>query len=319
MVSLVRLSRKSAVLTPSALACLSHMPTINLTAGCAHGCIYCYTRGYTNNPGEGRVILYANTLEKLETELARKRTKPNAVYFSPSSDLFQPIPEVLELGHRVLEFLLQNGVGVAFLTKGRIPDRSMKLLLKHRSKVRAQVGVTTVNEDIRRIFEPNAAPVQTRLEQLATLVGAGIATEARLDPVLPGITDTPAALGRLFSALSAAGVKGAAVSTLFLRPAILRSLKLMIEERVLLGTLLSSYAETDRLSIRAERSSVVALDRATRIEIFSRVRREAEKRGIGLRTCACKNPDIAEGTCNIGGAWQQLCLDSEQGRMFDVE
>lgn len=318
MVEVITASRKSAVFTPSALACLSHMPTINLTAGCAHGCIYCYTRGYTNNPGEGRVILYANTLEKLEMELARKRTKPNAVYFSPSSDLFQPIPEVLELGHCVLEFLLRNGVGVAFLTKGLIPGRTMKLLHEHRSRVRAQIGITTVNEEVRRVFEPNTAPVRTRLQQLATLISGGIPAEARLDPILPGITDTSAALADLFSALSRAGVKGAAVSTLFLRPAVVESLKRNVHDQSLLERILRPYLGSTRLAIRAERSSSVALQCRMREGIYADVRCAAEKNGIGLSICGCKNPDLANCTCNIGGAWPDRPSRSVQRSLFDV-
>jgi len=38
--------RKSSVLSPSTLACLRQVATINLTAGCAHDCLYCYIRGY---------------------------------------------------------------------------------------------------------------------------------------------------------------------------------------------------------------------------------------------------------------------------------
>ena len=89
--------RQSAVLTPSILSCISHLPTINLTAGCAHNCLYCYVRGYSQHPGENTVTVYANTLERLQRELPRKRRRPVAVYFSPSSDLFQPVPEVLDL------------------------------------------------------------------------------------------------------------------------------------------------------------------------------------------------------------------------------
>lgn len=47
MVTVLPAVRKTRVLTPSSLACLAHMPTVNLTAGCAHGCLYCYTRGYS--------------------------------------------------------------------------------------------------------------------------------------------------------------------------------------------------------------------------------------------------------------------------------
>ena len=65
MIEVHTVDRKSSVLTPSSLACLRHVATINLTAGCAHDCLYCYIRGYGNYPGEARVTLYENTVEKL--------------------------------------------------------------------------------------------------------------------------------------------------------------------------------------------------------------------------------------------------------------
>ena len=42
----VAVERKTPVLTPPRLACLAKIPTVNLTAGCAHECRYCYARGY---------------------------------------------------------------------------------------------------------------------------------------------------------------------------------------------------------------------------------------------------------------------------------
>ena len=303
MVTVVQADRRSAVLTPSSLACLSHMPTINLTAGCAHGCLYCYTRGYTSHPGEDKVVLYGNTLEKLKDELARKRTRPRAVYFSPSSDLFQPVPEVLALGHRILEFLFSEGIGVALLSKGHIPDETMRLLLDHADGVRAQIGITTLDEDVQRTFEPNAADPSVRLEQIATLIAGGVATEARLDPILPGITDTPDVLESLFSALANVGVDRAAASTLFLRPSVLESLERNVHNKEALQELLGFYRDARRLAIHAERSSVTALPCDARNEIYTRVRQAAEEHAIELFICACKNPDLAHGTCNIGGTW----------------
>ncbi len=303
MVTVIRADRRSAVLTPSSLACLSHMPTINLTSGCAHGCLYCYTRGYTTHPGEDKVVLYGNTLEKLEDELAHKRTKPQAVYFSPSSDIFQPVSEVLGLGYRVLEFLFSKGIGVAFLSKGHIPDKTMSLLLNHADKVRAQIGIITLDEDIRRMFEPNAASPSVRLEQMARLVAGGIATEARLAPILPGITDTPDALRHLLSALARVGVKRAAASVLFLRPGVLKSLQRNIHNKEVLQELLGFYREAGRLAVHAERSSITALPRPRREETLERVRCVGKEHAIEVSICACMNPDIAQGTCNISGTW----------------
>ena len=303
MVTVIEVDRKSAILASSSIACLSHMPTVNLTSGCAHGCVYCYTRGYSTHPGEDKVVLYRNTLGKLKEELAHKRKRPQAVYFSPSSDLFQPVPEVLELGYLVLELLFSQGIGVAFLSKGHIPGKTMKLLLDHADKVKAQVGILTLDENIQRMFEPNAASIKVRIEQMAKLIAGGIAVEARLDPILPGLTDTPDVLNLLFSTLAKAGVRRAAASVLFLRPSVVESLKRNLRNEKILQTLLGLYRDAKRLTIHAERSSVIALPPATREEIYGRVRSATEEVGIELLICACKNPDLAHGTCNIGGTW----------------
>ena len=129
--------RRSPVLSPSQLACLSHLPTVNLTAGCVHGCAYCYIQGYRNYPGAGRGVIYRNAAALLAAELRRCRTRPAAVYFSPSSDLFQPIPQLLDTARRVLSILFEHDVGVVFLTKGTIPAEHMALLVANRQLVRA--------------------------------------------------------------------------------------------------------------------------------------------------------------------------------------
>jgi len=317
MVVVVRAERKSPVLIPSSLTCLSHIPTVNLTAGCAIGCTYCYAVGYACHPGNGRVVLYGNTLEKLRSELAHKRTKPRAVYFSPSSDLFQPVPEVLTLGHNILEFLLSEGIGVAFLTKGRIPDNTMRLLLDHAGEVQAQTGIITLDKHVTATCEPKAASPEVRLEQVATLVAGGVTTWARLAPILPGLTDTPDALQRLFDALAQTGVKRAAASALFLRPGIIESLSRQSARDKTWENLLARYKGSRRVAVRAKRSSVVALPRAQREETFERTRRVAREYGIAVSVCACMNPDIAVGTCGIAGSWGAAPRLAVQERLFN--
>ena len=100
MVEVKMVKRKSHVLSPSGLDCLAHIPTVNVSNGCAHGCLYCYTRGYSIYPGEEKIEVYENLLEKLKKELPRKKRRPRAVYFSPSSDVFQPVPEMKKSGPR---------------------------------------------------------------------------------------------------------------------------------------------------------------------------------------------------------------------------
>ncbi len=312
MVTVIRAKRRSRVLTSSGLACLSVLPTINLTAGCLHDCVYCYVRGYRNYPGESRIVLYEDTLERLRQELGRSRTKPHAVYFSPSSDLFQPADEVLDLSHAILAFLFRQGIGVAFLTKGGIPERTIRLLIDHAQLVRAQIGLITLDEEISQVFEPHAASPRTRLAQMRALISGGVPTEARLDPILPTLTDKPVELDRHFAALAQVGVKRAAAGVLFLRSAIRRSLEKNIADREKLASLLGAYRGEEQAVMRGAKIAIQNLTSKRRREIFARLKAAAEAHGIELSVCVCKNADIARGSCYIAGTWARRSSDAVQ-------
>lgn len=292
-------NRKSAVLTASDLACLSNIPTVNLTAGCTHGCIYCYTRGYTIYPGENQIVIYKNLLEKIEKELARKRKKPRTVYFSPSSDTFQPVPEVTDVAYDVFSLLLEKGVGVSFLTKGQIPTKHLELFEKYNNLVSAGIGIVSNRDSVLKTFEPRAASTGERLENMKTLVKMGIFTQARLDPILPGITDSADGMEALVSQIAATGVRRIAASTLFLRPAIQSNLRKMGNPQVL--KVLSRFSKNQRLGIHASKSNVIAPPQSERHNIYNMLKQSCKKHGVEMKICACKNPDLATGTCSIAG------------------
>jgi DNA repair photolyase len=308
--------RKAAVLTPSQLACLSTMPTVNLTAGCAHECLYCYARSYSQNPGCGRVTLYANTLAKLRAELPRKRRRPRAVYFSPSCDAFQPVAEVLDMAYDVFAFLLAEGVGVGFLTKGRIPDRHMELLAAHAANVHGGIGLTTLDEDVWGVFEPRTAPPARRVAQIAALIRAGIDTQVRLDPILPGVTDDEATLDGVLSALAEVGTRDVTISTAFLRPPIIQALRRNVQRKPWLEALLRHYEDGPTLAMHGAGTSILVPPAATRRSIYERVERIAARHGIRVRICACKNGDVAEGSCHIAGDWDRKLPSDRQGMLF---
>ena len=106
------------------------------------------------------------------------------MYFSPSSDPFQPVPEVLEMAYDVFRFLLESGIGVAFVTKGRIPERHRKLLAAHAPLVQGRIGLITLDPGIAAAFEPYAAMPEVRLAQAAELIGAHVPIEAQARPDL---------------------------------------------------------------------------------------------------------------------------------------
>lgn len=303
-VNLIKKDRASAVLTPSQLPCLSRVPTINLTSGCAHGCLYCYGRGYSQYPGEGKVVLYGNTLQKLREELDRRRTKPAFVYFSPSSDVFQPVEAVLSLTYDIFELLLARQIGIAFATKGIIPSRHMRLFEAHPGQIRAQIGLISLDAPLLRIFEPGCASAEVRLQQIERLIRMGIETEVRLDPILPGLTDEPKDLDDLFRALSGLGVQRVALNVLYLRPALVKTLRDRISDKGLRDRLLERYVPGMEIRVCGGKFSQTALPRAEREEIFGRAIRLAQAHGIACHCCGCMNPDISGGNCNLTGQWE---------------
>jgi len=319
MTQVIPVERKSAVLTPSSLACLAHVPTINLTAGCAHECRYCYARGYLTHPGEGKVKFYTNTLAKLREELPRKRKKPTTVYFSPSSDPFQPVPEVLDMTYDVFRFLVESEIRVAFVTKGQIPERHRELLAAHAPLIQGRIGLITLDSAVVAAFEPGAATPEVRLAQAAHLIGAGVTVDARLDPILPGVTDGEACLEPLCAALAGIGVRQIAASVLFLRPAVIGSLRRHVKDQVMLKRLLGRFANAKPLAIHAENSRVRALPTEARLEIIERLKSVARRHGLEVLVCGCKNPDISRGSCRISGRWPPAARDSVgQLRLFQL-
>ena len=299
MARLITKNRKSNVLTPSQLRCLSKIPTINITSGCIHNCVYCYTKDYSQYPGDDKVILFVNIAEKLSEELARKRKKPHAVYFCPSCDPFQPVPQILEQSYKTMETLLNSGIGVQFVTKAVVPANFIKLFTDFGSLVCAQVGLTCVDDNIRKIFEPGTASVSEKLTTLQTLVEAGVTTGARADPLVYGLMDSDEFLAELFSAIAKANVSELAISYLFLRPTIKANIKNNISDEELLARLLKPYSEGSFLLIRLKNSHGVALPKGIREKAFDRIRKIASAFGLSMYICGCKNSDITTESCHI--------------------
>lgn len=298
MVIVERRKRKGPVLTPSSLPCLGKMPTINITEGCAHGCVYCYTQGYSGFPGQGRITLVNNIPDLVRTELKRKRRKPRRVYFSPSSDAFQPVSEVLNVTYRTMDILLDHGVEVALLTKGYIDERFLRLFANARARVFAQIGITTLDDDLRRAIEPSAASVPQRLETIAGLLRSGVSVRARLDPLIPGLTDTAENLRPLLAELQKRGIHSIAASYLFLRPAFGRRLAEQLSR--LPG--LTNVADWAWHRFADGVGGGHMIDTNQRRQRFARLTDLAAEFGIEVSICSCKNPDLPEATnCRIAG------------------
>ena len=297
MVEIVRRKRKPPILTPSTIPCLRQLPTINVTQGCAIGCVYCYIQGYPDYPGQDRIVLYDNTADLVREELARKRKRPRRVYFSPSSDAFQDVPEVQEVSFETMRVLLDANVEVAFLTKGVIGSRVIEFFARAPQLIFAQVGITTLQDDLSAKIEPYAASPAQRLSGITSLARAGVSVTARLDPLIPDVTDTRESIAPLLAALRRVGVSAAAASYLFLRPQ-------LALRRHGLEVITSLCRDVDAWTYQRFLDGcgggrmIGAWERRRRFEFLQALGKEV---GIAIGACRCKNPDLTSAGCGIAG------------------
>jgi len=310
--------RKGPVLTRSTLKCLSQVASINPTLGCIHQCAYCYARGYSIYPGDGKVFVYENMPEKLKKELISRRKLPAYVFFSPTCDVLQPIPQVLKVTYELMEVLLEYGVGINLLTKGRIPSKFLQLFKQYRGLIHVQIGITTLNRDMQKRIEPYTATPQERIRNIEQLCAIGITPEVKLDPLIPGLTDTQSNLTALFKTLQEFGVISTGINYLFLRPQIKKNLCKALGKTPFLPKIMEHYQNSKPINLLAEKSRVVALDVAYRKRAYEQISALASDFGIYAYVCGCKNPDITEEPL-CGTTWGKHFENAfGQKKLFDI-
>ena len=189
---------------------LSAQNGINVYRGCTHGCIYCDSRStcyQMDHPFED-VAVKRNAPELLEDALRRKRRRcmiGTGAMCAP----YLPLEKELCLTRRCLEIIDRYDFGVSVLTKSDLVLRDLDLLKSINRKTKAVVctTLTTFDEALCRILEPNVCTTKKRFEVLKIMHENGIHTGVWLCPILPFINDTEENLRGLLDDCFAAGVE----------------------------------------------------------------------------------------------------------------
>ena len=161
---------------------------INPYTGCQHGCSYCYARFMKRvtghkEPWGGFVDVKINAPDLLRLEIQKK--KRARVWLSGVCDPYQPLEKKYRLTRQCLEILAQQEWPVIIQTRSPLVLRDMDIILNARD-VEVGLSVTTADDNIRKLFEPDAPPIPDRIQALEELHNAGIRTYAMIAPVLPG-------------------------------------------------------------------------------------------------------------------------------------
>lgn len=190
---------------------LSAKNGMNIYRGCLHGCIYCDSRSlcYQMNHKFEDIEVKANAVGLLENTLRRKRNKC-MIGTGAMSDPYMPIEEKLGNMRKCLEVIERYGFGVTMITKSTKVLRDLDLLKKinEKSKCVVQMTLTTYDEDLCRIVEPNVETTYERFRALEILHDNGIPTVVWLCPILPFINDTEENIREILDYCVRAKVKG---------------------------------------------------------------------------------------------------------------
>ena len=190
---------------------LSARNGMNLYRGCSHGCIYCDSRSlcYQMNHAFEDIEVKENAIELLESALKSKRKKC-MIGTGAMTDPYLPLERSLEYTRRALQLIDEYNFGVSVLTKSELVLRDLELLrsINEKAKAVVQMTITTWDESLCQILEPNVTTTRRRFAALRQFRDAGIPTIVWLSPILPFINDTEENIRSILDGCAEAGVYG---------------------------------------------------------------------------------------------------------------
>ncbi|MBO4627317.1 MAG: radical SAM protein [Lachnospiraceae bacterium] len=184
---------------------------MNIYRGCSHGCIYCDSRSrcYQFTHAFEDIEVKKNAPELLDAALRAKR-KRCMIGTGSMSDPYMHCEEELRLTRRCLEIILGHRFGATVQTKSDRVLRDIDLIeeINRETKFVLQMTLTTYDDELCGILEPNVCNTKRRIEVLAEMQRRGIPTIVWLTPILPYINDTAENVAAILDECVRVGVKG---------------------------------------------------------------------------------------------------------------
>ena len=190
---------------------LSTQNGMNVYRGCSHGCIYCDSRstcyGFTHRFED--IEVKQNAPELLEKSLGSKR-KRCMIGTGAMCDPYMHCENKLKITRRCLEIIDRHEFGVTVLTKSDRILRDLELLksINQKAKTVVQMTLTTYDETLCKIVEPDVCTTRRRFEVLKIFHENNIPTVVWLCPILPFINDTEENLNGILDYCIESGVYG---------------------------------------------------------------------------------------------------------------
>jgi DNA repair photolyase len=211
------------------------MPMYDITTGTgdfiangvvSHNCFARPTHEYLDmNAGddfERKIVVKVNAVERLKAELTPARWAGEHIAMGTNTDPYQRCEGKYRLTRGIVEQLAEHANPFSILTKSTLILRDLDVLTEaaQRADVRANFSIGTLDEEVWKLSEPGTPHPRKRVEAVAKLNEAGIATGVLVAPVLPGLSDRPDQLEAVVKACAEAGATSISPILLHLRPGV---------------------------------------------------------------------------------------------------
>jgi DNA repair photolyase len=190
---------------------------------CGHGCRYCDGRAeryWVEGDFERDIVVRQNLPQLLRRELPRLRERAPVGIGSGITDAYQPLERRQGLMRECAAILADHRFPVTVLTKSSLVCRDIDLWEKvnRGSSFILNMSIATLDETVRRRFEPGASPIAARLATLREFRNRGMSVGVMAMPLLPFISDGEQDIRALVSAMKEAGAAFVMAGGLTLRP-----------------------------------------------------------------------------------------------------
>lgn len=164
--------------------------TVHVGYGCTNRCSYCYIQdmgfSFTTpkpHPLSGLGLVYALLLNKHFTP----GLYGSFIAVGSITDPFHPLllPRTLEFIENAAKYLNNP---IQFSTKHYINTKVAEKLASYSLRINPLITIVTIRKA--KLLEPNAPPVELRLETVRNLRKAGLKPMIFIRPIIPGVTDT---------------------------------------------------------------------------------------------------------------------------------
>jgi DNA repair photolyase len=132
-------------------------------------------------------------LDRLKDDL--KHFKPGIIGVSTVTDPYQPIEKELKLTRQALSIIGSAGFKASIQTKSSLVSRDLDVIRTHHFEL--GMTITSLDDDFRRKFEPEASPPEERAMALEEASSMGIKTWIFYGPILPGYNDSDDEIGAI--------------------------------------------------------------------------------------------------------------------------